>query len=1000
MANLKQKIPIQTPVSGVRKDINPLVQTSDMAQRGENCVYFDGVIRPRPALTKEIIDPDEPRRLINDWEYYYNDAGVAVATKPFAFLETSNGYYLLTQGAGGGYEATIYSLTANYGDSWTTPALGNPVTGKVPAYLCEIDGYVIGITQRADFDLDASRALVTGLPSALSWSSIGTVKTGPGSGNVLNSNAEYNHYQVDHGTTSLLISHAASAGFCLSAVNDPGGTPTVQDALIELLDADLPTDYNTVNIFSRGGRCGDFYAFFVSYDMGAPANTFDVHALVLCTLSWDGADYTAGSSFIYHNLYYKKAGQDFDKVNMGSRWYPAGGFDGGKEGENSVFHFAAVGVRTLMVKVVIKPDGRIDSITTQETAERTGTAEGYTTNSYGDFVLLTEADGDLTNDEYRYANLLLSMDSGKTWMQYDRDDDYIDQGAGETNPVYIRDFYLASGENTRSFFAIGVCLYDLAGAPNQDVDSSKVWKLPGSGLGAGGDTSTTMYQTDLKDEDNVVLLGTTKKIFRLDRDTGTWDQITATAAQSNDIDADEVWWKDGEVVPLSAYVNDTQYVDGVTIDGVYGDNPWVFRTFEAQGETFFLGTNGQCYPIVYHPDNTYARRMGELTSQDPNYVSGDYGDLAPKAKCIATAANRVLLANDPTGSPHAVNVSAFNDMDRGWDEEQFVLLSDTPGEIVSMNEINALQVAVYKEDAIYHAVAQTEFLGVSAPFRFELSKAGISGPCSPNAVLRNFDGRQIYLARDGGVYMYDGVAPIDGGRNIRRLIQSDIDLNALGKCWGVVDNLRKLVWFFYPSTSQLVNRGIVISTDQGYPWPAWPVRTPDGWDFTSGLQARLTDDASIGELSELDKYSDDIVLTSFASGRSEMLMCMRDKTTFSQKWGETDQRYNDDGIPIPIHLQTGWTTPGLLEVWTADTLHHIFSCTDPEQELQVRIRAQQLGRNIKTSSWSPLYSGKRQRRTHHRIGGVQFAMEMMGDVNRLFSWGGAVMTGKRRGGRR
>jgi hypothetical protein len=366
---------------------------------------------------------------------------------------------------------------------------------------------------------------------------------------------------------------------------------------------------------------------------------------------------------------------------------------------------------------------------------------------------------------------------------------------------------------------------------------------------------------------------------------------------------------------------------------------------------------------------------------------------------MAVASNRVLLAHNPSGTGYEISVSAFNDPDRGWGLDQEVLLADTPGKIVSMNEITALQVAIYKEDAIYHAVAQTEFLGVSAPFRFELSKAGISGPCSPNAIIRNFDGRQIYLARDGGVYMYDGVAPLDGGRNIRRLIQGNIDLQELNRVWGMVDTKRKLVWFFYPTKANNVTRGLVISTDQGYPWPVWPVICPSGWDFSCGAEVRLEDDITLGELGVIGTYPDTTTLSSFASARTEMFMGLKSGIFFTHEFEESRDTYTDDGIPIKVHLRTGWHTPGGPEVYTADTLHHIFSSSDPNQELQVILRAQQLGRNIRQSKASPLYEGKVQRRTRHRVSGSQFSLDMQGEISRIFFWGGGMLSMVKRGGR-
>jgi hypothetical protein len=130
-----------------------------------------------------------------------------------------------------------------------------------------------------------------------------------------------------------------------------------------------------------------------------------------------------------------------------------------------------------------------------------------------------------------------------------------------------------------------------------------------------------------------------------------------------------------------------------------------------------------------------------------------------------------------------------------------------------------------------------------------------------------------------------------------------------------------------------------------------------------------------------------------------MLMGLKTGIFFSHEYGEREELYTDDGVPIPVHLQCGWITPGSAEVYTADTLHHIFSCADVEQELEVRLRAQQLGRNIRVSKVSPLSSGKLQRRTRHRVSGTQFSVDIQGSIKRLFNWGGGALSLVKRGGR-
>jgi hypothetical protein len=657
--------------------------------------------------------------------------------------------------------------------------------------------------------------------------------------------------------------------------------------------------------------------------------------------------------------------------------------------------------------------------------------------------------------------LYSSNDGGESWFVFDEQ-------------IAIGDTWVKTGSyvdvNIEADQYIISMLRDTADANNWPM----IYEMPiganppGGSTGDGGTgqvaTSpqgdvTSMTQIDLDDEDAAVIQGSTRGVYRLDRDNGVWTRVTANSTETVDNGTASSWFDSGDIPPLSVHPDSTEYVAGVTIDGTYGANNWIFRNVEAQGKTMLLGTNGQCFPICYHAsmNGGFARRMGEVPPSDPNDLPAfdplDFptgylrtGNLAPKAKCMAVGANRVLLANLVGGSPYGIDVSAFNDPDRGWGLEQFVMLGDTPGGIVSMNEISALAIAVYKTDAIYQAVAQTEFAGVAAPFRFELSKAGVAGPCSPAAVVRNHDGRQVYLARDGGVYMYDGVAPIDVGRNIRRMIQDDIDYNSLDKVWGMADQQRKLIWFFYPTIGGVVNKGVVCSTDQGFPWPVWSTKLPSGWNFTCGRGVVLTKDLAVGQLGPLSGYTHE-TLGSFSSGEQTMLMGTLNNVWVSQKWKD-DGSYSDDGIPIPVKLHQGWISPTNDDTMhTADEIYHLFASdgspgelTVPpvavymggEQETQptsdaiaaidppgyidtgvisqeltlgknnvfkVQLKADQIGNNYRMSQASELYIGKLRHRTRHRVSGTRFALQMEARVTRFFTWAGGILKYRARGKR-
>jgi hypothetical protein len=331
-------------------------------------------------------------------------------------------------------------------------------------------------------------------------------------------------------------------------------------------------------------------------------------------------------------------------------------------------------------------------------------------------------------------------------------------------------------------------------------------------------------------------------------------------------------------------------------------------------------------------------------------------------------------------------------MDRGWGRVQRTLVGDTPGEIVSLNEISALAVAIYKTDAIYSAIAQVDFVQTQAPFRFELVKAGVPGPCSPMCVLRMHTGEHAYLGRDGGVYVYDGVAPRDVGRNVRRMIQPFLDTNEYGKAWGMVDNARKLLWFFYPTKSQNINRGIVMSTDQGLPFPVWPIQMPAGWQMTAGQRCFFVTDTAIGEIQDSLVSQDPRALGDYATGREEMCVGRINNSWFTQKWID-DGDYTDEGNAIQCYLKTGWNPFGsMIQFKTVHELYHLFKAEGDELTVNMTVAAHQADTSILLSGPEALSNLATQLRTNHRATGTRFSIELDVMATRLFNWGGATAT--------
>lgn len=1019
MASKKPQYTIPAANTGVRKDVDPLIADQTMAIDGQNVIYFDGTIKPRPALDVAI----ENKVGINNWQELFGPTDAALlgltgSALVTAMYESDDEEFILIAVVAESDRIFAYSL--DKGATWQESTLGWPDPNAYVNEIIVADGYIfingsyinpmipdivnhyiwrgsaatlpLGTGSWTELYSDFTNFGRTGIfvydstEDAVLWI-FTEVTLGPGYISTI-----WNCVQISDATTvspsDATIADSVDFGELGYTVN---GEPLwINRSHIVFIYRLQPTPWlspssraiGTGIISTLGGFDSGVFAFDSSAFQIAPLwqdNTADggttYNPLSIPSVELDSSKSKSPSQII--NIDDSQIGFIYlagfqNTLDTGSQFIGVLEFDDGVFGDYLD-----------PVKVIPPP--------------ATSYHRDYASAKTAEKVVFVYGE----DDSAALPAYEVSSDNGTTYLGSPENEITL---AGD---AYSIEVYFNDVTDTH-LMSIGA--YD-------GVDYHPyVYMMPtSSGKNKIGGV-TSIFQVDLDDEDDALVVGTTSSIARLDKDNNVWTRITASqfdyidGATGDDPEGpytpDGVYTWDYDIPPLSVAPGDPDYVSGLTIDAVYGQNPWVFRATEASGKTFLLATNGQCYPLIYHSEMNggFARRLGEVPANDPNYkeiIAGSWddingwlstGNLAPRGRCMAVAANRVLLANNPTGSPFEVNVGGFNDPDRGWGttNSQLVLLGDTPGSIVTMEEISALQVAIYKEDAIYHAIAQTEFLGVSAPFRFELAKAGVSGPCSPASVLRNFDGRQIYLARDGGVYMYDGVAPLDGGRNIRRMIQNDIDLNQLGKCWGMVDRQRKLVWFFYPGRNQQINKGLVISTDQGYPWPTWPVALPNGWNFTCGAEINLSSDAALGDLGEFGTYGED-TLSTFSHGQTAMITGRETGVFFSQKW-EDDGDFSDSGLPIECKFSGGWMTPGGLQIHTADELYHIFSSPDPEQEIQVRLRAQKIGQNIVASPWRDLTASKPRRRTRHRVSGVQFGVDIKAKASRTFSWAGAVMT--------
>ena len=283
----------------------------------------------------------------------------------------------------------------------------------------------------------------------------------------------------------------------------------------------------------------------------------------------------------------------------------------------------------------------------------------------------------------------------------------------------------------------------------------------------------------------------------------------------------------------------------------------VFRAWDYEQTTNVLVAAKDKYILAVD-----SKSLSDLTDEQPQVtVAGDAG-IAPRARCIGIASQRVVagnisyfdsaltcdIADQGTSKLSAAGASGVD----GWCSvvDQFAYfpdavvysgtvltgghtywypadilrLADTAGEIVAIQEMGTQQIAVYKSDSIYTLTAQT---GIS-PFAPSLRASGIQGPVGPRAVVALSDQTHLYLGRDGGIYLFSGGTPQSIGEQFRSWISREIDAeNYADDSFMHYDPERNHVHVYYPvkGSGGVVRKGMIIDVSR-QPFTGWPVLWP------------------------------------------------------------------------------------------------------------------------------------------------------------------------------
>jgi len=418
----------------------------------------------------------------------------------------------------------------------------------------------------------------------------------------------------------------------------------------------------------------------------------------------------------------------------------------------------------------------------------------------------------------------------------------------------------------------------------------------------------------------------------------------------------------------------------------------VFRTFERKNLTYLLGTNGTDSPKFWDGiSSRYSEFQGALPS-----------------RAMIISANRCVLLG--AGSDRlVVDVSDFNNFETGYGTVQQSLLGDTPGEIIAGLELNDLQHTVYKTDAIFRGVAQAEFYGVAAPFRYEAIATGVPGPVSPQAVTRMPDNTHVYLGEDGGLYRFDGIRPLELGRSIRHWITSTWQFDDRRQSWIAYDPDYRILWVFYPHASGGMQYGIAVVTDlqSGGGHPFWPVSTFPNYEVVAGADIAVKTVETIGDgAGHTIGESHESIGSGYELTRNMVFFEYYNSSgateTKIHNWAEDD--YGPTAA-ADINFQTGFSDLGDPSRWkTVNEIDHILDFEGNETGVDFKLKSREYGEDEVTSSAQRVLKANYPRITEFRQAGRWFSLygqmaSIAGNDHGVFKWAGGVVKFRPRGTR-
>lgn len=399
----------------------------------------------------------------------------------------------------------------------------------------------------------------------------------------------------------------------------------------------------------------------------------------------------------------------------------------------------------------------------------------------------------------------------------------------------------------------------------------------------------------------------------------------------------------------------------------------VFRVFQKAGETLLIGTN----------------EADALKKWDGDAAT--YSDLAgspPRAKAMMSIFDRLVLGNLLSGgtiSPVAIDVSANKDPESGWASVLTLLLADTTGSIVTMQEIGNLQGVIYTTDSIHRLVAQ----GDVEPFRQELIQAKIKGPASPACVVEVEEGLHLYLAADASLRRFDGTAVRIFSKAAHAHIAGTADEDKLNRSWGAFDRDTRLAYFVYvPPGGTNPSQGVAVDVDSGAIYPIrFTTLRPSAGAFVT-IESGVTIGELVGTIGEQEG-----VIGDYATTVRRFIVGEVGGQSLENKGTQ------DDGVDIPLTYESGLNPLGEIRRYKdVQESEHLFAKAAGAQTVDISIGSSEGGENptyetaqsIDIGNAGPYILG-------HRLAGKMFSMKIEASASQEVPWRGSVANVVNRG---